>query len=182
MASVAPFLSDVLVSIPSTNCNEVPLRHALRVAGPAILVSATTTEMDKHFRFGAHGDNFLESAVPVGSIIVDAHVLNVVPVKYEVYGKIWVAQRSNSGLNVCSHSSTPDILVSGARHPDHYKHPQIQFRQVCLVTMLDSKLVAVAAALGISLKDVEKSEIGACLGFSSNTPGAYDFLLENGSI
>ena len=77
--------------------------------------------------------------------------------------------------------STPDILVSGTRRPDHCKHPHLQFGHVWLVTMLDVKRAAVASALCVSLKDTEKSEIGVCLGFSYDTPGAYDFLLANGS-
>ena len=99
-----------------------------------------------------------------------------------MYSKIWVAEQSNTVPNVCSHPSTPDILVTGARRPDHYKHPHLQFGHVCLVTMLDAKRQDVAAALGMSLKDVEKAEVDVCLGFSHDTPGAFSFLLENGQI
>ena len=53
------------------------------------------------------------------------------PVKYEVYSKIWVAHQSSSVPNVCSHPSTPDILVPGVRRSDYYKHPPSSFRS-CL--------------------------------------------------
>ena len=51
------------------------MRQAVRAAVLSTLVSATAVEMDKQFCFGAFGVDLAESAVPSGSIIVDARVL-----------------------------------------------------------------------------------------------------------
>ena len=55
----------------------------------------------------------------------------ILHVKYEVFSEIWVAHQNNSARNVCSHPSTPDILVTSARRSDHYKHSHLQFGYVC---------------------------------------------------
>ena len=67
--------SSDLVPIPSNKCKEVPLRSALRNSPVASLVEATAREIDKQRGFGALGRDISPSDLPVGAIVVDAHVL-----------------------------------------------------------------------------------------------------------
>jgi len=67
--------SSELRPLPSTRCKEVPLRQACRVGSPDRLRLATALELEKQIRLRALGPPVLESLLPFGAIVVDAHVL-----------------------------------------------------------------------------------------------------------
>ena len=104
------------------------------------------------------------------------------PSAYDIYADRWVADSSNENPNSRSRPSTADIIVTGRRRVDHYKHPNLGFGDVCVVAEFIDKRRREAAERGIPLKDVHVGEIGVCLGYSVSVPGAYDFCVSNGSV
>eukprot|EP01036_Dinobryon_divergens_P034581 gene34581-44707_t len=101
----------------------------------------------------------------------------VLPLKYELYAMAWMADHANNLPNIHSAPST-----AGWFCVEHYKFSQLRFGHVCMVSMFEVKRRREASDLSMLLKDVQRSELGVCLGYSRSTPGAFDFLVVNGSI
>ena len=106
----------------------------------------------------------------------------LLPPKYELYLYLWIADVSGGLPNVHSHPSIPDIIVTGHRRTDHYKHPDLRFGQTVMTRVLPDKRAHLAHQQSVSPKDVPRSELGVCMGYSRFHPGSYDFLLANGEV
>ena len=100
------------------------------------------------------------------------------PPQYSLYGRIWVADTSNGLPSLHSSPSCADILVTGRRR----ETSELGFGHVCMVSVSKDKRRREASVLSMFVNDVHRSEVGVCLGYSRSTPGAYDFLLENGEV
>ena len=101
-----------------------------------------------------------------------------IPDVYSLYGRIWVADSSNALPNEHSRPSCPDVLVTGRRRVSS----ELRFGQTCMVAVPADKRRREASALELLLKDVHRSELGVCLGYSRSTPGAYEFLLSDKQV
>jgi len=62
-----------------------------------------------------------------------ASLPSVLPMQYELYLLIWIADVANGAPNVHGHPTVPDVLVSGRRRVEHYKYPEMRFGQTCMV-------------------------------------------------
>ena len=105
-----------------------------------------------------------------------------VPAKYDVYAKVFVAQCRNQYSNSRSRPSTADILVTGRPRTLNARIPYIKFGDTCMASVSVVKRHKVAVLEAVSIKGVSKMELGVCLGYSLNSPGAFEFLLANGEI
>jgi hypothetical protein len=101
------------------------------------------------------------------------------PVEYELYSDAWISDITNANPTSQSRPSTADLIVTGSRRVENYKHPGLAFGATCLVTEFDDKRAHEAKMVSTSVVAVPKSELGVCLGLSPSTPGSYDFLLGN---
>ena len=106
----------------------------------------------------------------------------IMPLHYDIYGDKWVASCSNGLPNSRSRPSTADIIVTGARRTSHYLHPGLSFGSVCMIQQHEDKRVAQAKINERSPKAEPLGELGIMLGYSTEIPGDYDFLLGNGLI
>jgi len=57
----------------------------------------------------------------------------VLPLQYDLYLLMWIADVANGVPNVHSHPTVPDVLVTGRRRVEHYKYPELRFGQTCMV-------------------------------------------------
>ena len=104
------------------------------------------------------------------------------PPQYDVFADRWICDIANSVPNSHSRPSTPDVLVTGARRVPHYLFPGLKFGDVCMVQHFAIKRAVEAKLSEVPVKNIPDAEIGVCLGYSSEVPGAYSFLLSNGQI
>ena len=105
-----------------------------------------------------------------------------VPSKYDIFADKWIADMANGVPNLHSRPSTPDILVTGARRTSHYSIPGLKFGDVCMVQQFPIKRAVEAKANDVPVKNIPDAEIGVCLGYSQEVPGAYCFVLANGQV
>ena len=63
----------------------------------------------------------------------------VLPARYSVYARQWIAETANGLPNTLSHPSCADLIVTGHRRPSHFKFPELCFGDCCLVSMFDNK-------------------------------------------
>jgi hypothetical protein len=106
----------------------------------------------------------------------------VVPPELLVYVERWACDIHNSLPNAASRPSTPDLLRLGKRRVVHYKYPDLQFGDVCVVRLGQKKREEIGRLHQQKKQHVEKGELGVVLGFSDSTPGSFDVLLTNGEI
>ena len=104
------------------------------------------------------------------------------PPQYDIFADKWICDVANSVPNSHSRPSTPDILVTGARRVPHYSIPDLKFGNVCMVQQFPIKRAVEANLYAVPVKNIPDAEIGVCLGYSSEVPGAYSFLLANGQV
>ena len=104
------------------------------------------------------------------------------PPELNIYAGQWVADVTNSICNSRSRPSTADIIVTGQRRIEHYKYPGLKLGDVCMVTEFLDKRRREAIVLDISAKLIHVAELGVCLGYSRDVPGAFNFIEANGTI
>ena len=104
------------------------------------------------------------------------------PPKYDAYLDMWVGECTNDMSNSLSDPSTPYYLVRGKVRMVNYDDVAVSFGSCCMVRQFDDKKHALAKVDGIHPKNEPVSEFGVCMGYSSDVPGSYVFLLENGFI
>ena len=104
------------------------------------------------------------------------------PPELDIYADQWVADVANSIGNSRSRPSTADIIVTGQRRIEHYKYPGLKLGDVCMVTEFLDKRRREAMVLDISAKLIHVAELGVCLGYSRDVPGAFNFIAANGTI
>jgi len=106
----------------------------------------------------------------------------ILPLQYDLYLLMWIADVANGMPNVHSHPTVPDVLITGRRRVEHYKYPELRFGQTCMVQVALDKRQTEARLSGMAVKDVHKAEQGVCFGYSRTHPGNYEFLLSNGLV
>jgi hypothetical protein len=104
------------------------------------------------------------------------------PPLFDINLDAWIGDSANSYPNSRSRPSTADIIIVGQRRRPHYKHPEIGFGYVCLVSMFSGKRAQYAKVLGTQIQQAPKSELGVCLGYSREVADTFLFLLSNGEI
>lgn len=106
----------------------------------------------------------------------------IVPQKYDIYVNKWIADCQNGLPNSRSRPSTPEILVTGQRRVPHYEHPGLSFGSICMVQEHKDKRRSQALVNGRTLKSEPVAELGIMLGYCSDIPGDFNFLLSNSRI
>ena len=104
----------------------------------------------------------------------------ILPKSCNIFAYAWVADTSNA-LPTATHDVAvcADVLVTGTRRRPHYKFPHLLFGATCMVPEFLPKRQQEAAALGVPLKDVSRTELGVCMGYCRTDPTSYEFLLAN---
>ena len=93
-------------------------------------------------------------------IAVLADLPFVLPATHDFRVDNWVADIANSLPNSKSRPFTPDIIVLGARRPDHYMFPGLKFGATCIVQEFKAKRAVEAKASDIPVSNIHVAELG----------------------
>jgi hypothetical protein len=104
------------------------------------------------------------------------------PLKYQSQLRSAVAYSMSLCPNSLTSPSTPFVLRTGARQVLHPLADHLRIGSTCMVLCGKAARDANALASNQTAKSSPRSELGVCLGPSQETPGAYNFILENGKI
>ncbi len=102
----------------------------------------------------------------------------VLPAEFHPWARKWVMDCTNGMSNSKTFPTSPRRLVIGTDLPLFRN----KFGDVCMVRQYLQKRVQQSKVHGTSVDVEPKAELGVCLGYSSDHPGAMLFLLENGKI